>query len=62
MTASIGNFVTVVFICQHKLLRRYEKLKLTSEMSVAHRCRQWIKSETMIIVWEDRLYVDGKGT
>lgn len=26
MTASIGNFVTVVFICQHKLLRRYEEL------------------------------------
>ena len=43
-------------------MKKVWEIDINSDMSVAHRCWQWIKSETMIIVWKDRLYVDGKGT
>ena len=43
-------------------MKRVCETETDSDMSVAHRCWQWIKSETMIIVRKDRLYVDGKGT
>ena len=43
-------------------MKKVCETKTNSDISVvAHRCWQWIKSETMIIVGKDRLYVDGKG-